>query len=407
MWGNRQFSAYLGNTGFAGLALAMQQLLLSWILIGILELPADQVGVLQALIGIPGIFLMLWGGARSDAADPKRMLTLIYFAAPIFPVFLICMQGLDWFSVITVMVWALGVSVVQALSTPAQQAILNRVSEGQVQQGVTAATAITYVVQIVGLLLAGQLDVLGLPVVLLLQAMSFAVAGWAMRYIHSVELPAPAIVRSPVAQVREGLRATLRDRVVFSVLCINFVSTIFNAGSFMTVFPYIVKRIYDGDAQALGLLMALFFTGAVLANALMLRFTPMARPGRVYLSAQLSRAVVLVLMYVSGDWWMLMLATFLWGLNMGVTSNLARSIVQESAEVEFRGRILSVFAVGMLGTAPLGALILGWLIETVGTLEALIPAMFVSVLLTAYGVLFTPIWRYASDPPQNPAGASP
>ena len=43
------------------MALAMQQLLLSWILIGILDLPADRVGVIQALIGLPGIVLMLMG----------------------------------------------------------------------------------------------------------------------------------------------------------------------------------------------------------------------------------------------------------------------------------------------------------------------------------------------------------
>ena len=50
----------------------MQQLLLSWILIGVLVLPADQVGLIQALIGIPGIFIMLMGGALADRADPRN-----------------------------------------------------------------------------------------------------------------------------------------------------------------------------------------------------------------------------------------------------------------------------------------------------------------------------------------------
>ena len=59
IWRSRGFQAYLGSTAFSGMALAMQQLLFSWILIGILELPADQVGLIQGLIGIPGIFLML------------------------------------------------------------------------------------------------------------------------------------------------------------------------------------------------------------------------------------------------------------------------------------------------------------------------------------------------------------
>ncbi|MBT4493886.1 MAG: hypothetical protein HOC70_11635, partial [Gammaproteobacteria bacterium] len=61
LWQNRQFRIYLGSTAFTGTALAMQQLLISWLLVGILVLPATQVGMIQALIGLPGIVLMLWG----------------------------------------------------------------------------------------------------------------------------------------------------------------------------------------------------------------------------------------------------------------------------------------------------------------------------------------------------------
>ena len=400
MWRRSDFRAYLANTGSAGLALGMQQLLLSWILVGILELPADQVGTLQALIGVPAVFLMLWGGVRTDATDPRQLLLGVYFVAPLFPLLLLLLNGLDLFTIWSVALWAFGLSTVQALSTPAQQAILNRVAGSQVQQAVTASTGILYIVQIAGLLLASQLDQLGLSVVLLAQAMSFLAAGIAVRWIAAAPATGSSSSgthSSPLQQIREGFVATLEHGVIRSVLVINFFSTIFNAGSFLTTFPFIVKRIYDGDAQALGLLMALFFVGAALANMIQLRLMPLERPGRVYLLAQLSRVVVLVLLYISESWWLLMLATFLWGMNMGVTTNLARTIVQESAPAAYRGRILSVFAVGMLGTAPLGALILGWLIETFGTLDSLLPAMLISLLATVYGLLLTPIWGYRSS----------
>jgi hypothetical protein len=70
---------------------------------------------------------------------------------------------------------------------------------------------------------------------------------------------------------------------------------------------------------------------------------------------------------------------FAWGLNMGLTTTLSRTIVQESAEPEFRARILSVYSLGLIGSAPIGAIVLGNIIEIFGTLEALIPAMLVSV----------------------------
>ena len=81
---------------------------------------------------------------------------------------------------------------------------------------------------------------------------------------------------------------------------------------------------------------------------------------------------------------------------MGVTTNLARGIVQESAESAFTGRVMAVFSIGMVGSAPIGAILLGWVIERFGTLNALVPAMLVSVALFIYGVYFTKVWTYRS-----------
>jgi O-antigen/teichoic acid export membrane protein len=89
---------------------------------------------------------------------------------------------------------------------------------------------------------------------------------------------------------------------------------------------------------------------------------------------------------------------------MGFTTTLARSIVQESAEAAYRGRILSVFTLGMLGSAPIGAIVLGWMIETFGTLNALLPAMCVSLVLFLYGSLFTSVWHYRSPTAPVPDG---
>ena len=379
------------------MALAMQQLLLSWILIGILDLPADQVGVIQALIGIPGIVLMLMGGASADQKDARRLLVQIYLIAPILPLFLLLMEQWQWLNVATVTLWGLGMSVVQSYSMPGQQAILNRVSGNSVQQGITVATAIGYVVQVIGLGLAGQIDRLGVSPVLIMQALTLLMAGIMMLRISPMPVGrSTGAAASPIQGIAEGLRATYRSPVIFDALLINFVSSIFNAGSFVTAFPFIVKRVYEGDAWMLAWLMAVFFAAAAVSNVLLLRYMPLKFPGKVFLIMQLSRIVVLLLMWIEPEMWLLVVATIGWGLNMGVTTTLARTIVQESAEAQYRGRVLSVFSIGMVGSAPIGAIILGWIIETFGTLNALVPAMFVSLLLFLYGAYFSKVWAYRS-----------
>ena len=94
--------------------------------------------------------------------------------------------------------------------------------------------------------------------------------------------------------------------------------------------------------------------------------------------------------------WAFAIAAILWGINMGVTLTLARTIVQESAAEEFRGRIMSVFTLGLLGSAPIGAIVLGFIIEAFGTLNALLPAMMLSLGLFLYGVFFSRVYYYKS-----------
>lgn len=375
----------------------MQQLLVSWLLIGVLLLPADQVGPLQALIGVPGIFLMLWGGASADRADPRSLLIRVYALSPLLPLFLIAVDQVNAISVMAVALWGLGMSVVMSFSMPAQQAILNRVSGAALQQGVSASTAVGFLVQMGGLMLAGQMDRIGLSSVLVVQAVCLAVGALAIRRISPVAPPQSAEGREPALRtIAAGFRATLENRVIFQILTINFASSIFNAGAFMTVFPFIIKRVYDGDAALLAIMMTVFYAGATVSNLLMYKLMPFQQPGRLFLLMQLSRILILLLLWIEPSWWLLVVATIAWGVNMGFTTTLARTIVQESAAAEFRGRILSVFTLGMMGSAPIGAILLGIIIEAFGTLNALIPAMGLSLALFLYGVLATSVWGYRS-----------
>jgi hypothetical protein len=396
VWRRTGFRAYLGSTAFTGIAFSMQQLLVSWLLVGVLLLPGDQVGMAQALMGLPGILLMLWGGASADRMDPRTLLLRTYAIAPVIPLALVAVDLSGGLSLWTVAAWGLGMSTLTAFSSPAHAAILNRVSGTSIQQGVTASTVIAFTVQILGLALAGQLERVGLATVLVVQAACLALGVLALRRIHAQPPTAAAAAQPAWRGVVEGLRATARNRVVLAVVTLNFVSSVFNAGAFVTALPFIIKRVYGGDAALLAGTMIVFFAGATVSNLILFRYMPLAHPGRLFLLMQLTRAAIVGVIWMRPDWWLLVAAMIAWGLNMGITTTTARAVVQESASPEFRGRILSVYNVGLLGSAPLGALVLGGVIEAFGTLNALVPSMVVSVAIFAAGSAFTGIWSYRS-----------
>ena len=339
---------------------------------------------------------MLLGGARADGRDTRAMLMQIYALAPILPIFLIVIINFELLSIWSVMVWGLGMSVVVAYSSPAQQAILSGIVGNNVQKAVSATTAIGFLVQMLGLSVAGTMDELGLIPVLTFQAFCVGFGALAVRRLKPQ--PVNQVTNSAPAWkiIAAGLQAVYDNKVIYHALIINFTSSIFNAGAFMTVFPFIIKRIYAGDAFLLSMMMIIFYGSAAFSNFIMIRLMPLLRPGRIFLLMQLSRMVILGVMWIQPSFWLMVLATIGWGLNMGITMTLSRYIVQESATAEFRARILSVYSLGLLGSAPIGALMLGLIIERFGTLNGLIPAMMISVALFVYGVFFTGVYNYRS-----------
>ncbi len=386
----------MGSLACSTSGLGMVQLLLPWLLMSVLALPAGQVGPLQAAVGLPGVIIMLWGGARADRTDARATLTRVFGAAAFVPLGLILVLELGQLSVWTVTAWGLGISAALSFSGPAQQSVLSRIAGRDLQRGVTASTAITMFTTMIGIGAAGQLDRIGLRQVLVVQCLCLVAAAFWIRRIGSHESVNPGSAEPAWRQIREGFRASYRKRPVFDAMTVNFASSIFNAGGFLTAFPFIVREVYDGDAELLSLLMIVFFAGAVVSNLIMLRFMPFQQPGRWFILFQLSRVLVLFLIWVEPSWWLVVTGVVAWGLNMGVTTTLARAIVQEAADPLSRGRVMAVFGIGLLGAPLIGAVILGWIVEQYGPLAGLVPGMAASILLFVYSMLATGLWRYRS-----------
>jgi len=398
IWRESTFRAYLGATSSVRFAFSMQQLLIAWLLIGVLDTPAQRVGFAQAIIGVPGLILMLWGGASADRTDPRALLIRVYVCAIPIPLVLAAIDLTGLLSFWTVTVCALLMSVASSYSSPSDAAILNRAAGSRVQEAVTASTAAGFVMQVIGLTLAGQMARVGLDTVLAFQSAALLAGACLVARLPRYERP-----RSPPQaawrSVREGLVVMGRHALIRSVLLLNFASMLFNAGTYTLVLPFMLTKVYQGDAAFLAWILVVFFSGGAATNFAMLRFMPLRHPGRLFLTMQLTRAALLLLLWLEPPLPVLVLTILLWGVNMGVTTTLSRAMIQETASEQYRGRILSVYNVGFLGAQPIGAMLLGGVVSSFGIHNGFWPGIVASALICCYGMLATPIWRYRSPEP--------
>lgn len=398
IWRNTQFRYYVASTSFTALSFAMQMLLVTWLLIGVLHTPPERVGIAQWIIGFPGFFLILLGGVSADRVDLRTLMARMYGLAVVPPLALAAAVAAGSLSFPAVIIWALAINAVTSYAGPAHAAALNRVSGNQIQEGVSASMAFGFVVQLCGLALAGQMEAIGTETVLLAQSLFLLIGCLMILRLSGLGPSAQAgLDVSAWIRLKDGLGIVMKDRLILWIMLLNLVSMIFNFGTFHTVLPFILTKVYGGDAVFLGWMFVLFFSGAAVSNFAMLRYMPFEQPGRLFLSMQLARVLILIMFWVGPHLAVVILATFLWGLCMGITSTTSRAIVQESAQEDFRARILSVYNAGSIGSQPLGALILGFVIKAVGPLNAVVPGILISGLLFLVGALASPVWTYRSS----------
>lgn len=392
----RDFAAYLGGSAFWLAGFNLQQFLVTWMLVGMLREPGTRVGLAQLLIALPGFALMLLGGGTADRVDGRRLLISMHALAVLPPLALAFAVDALGLAYLTVIFFGIAVGALQGLSEPARVAMLNRVSAGHIHTTVVTTTTVTMTVGLAGTWLGGRIDAFGLGTVLMLQALLFGCGGIAVSAVS------PALTRarstsaaraSRLAEIGEGLRVLWGTPRVRDVIGLNFVSSAFNAGAWFVVYPFLVTRLYGGDAAFLALLSLVFFAGSITSNLGLLRFVPLARPGRLFLFMQLTRVLLFSLLLLEPPIWVLALVSVGWGMNMGITTSTTRMMVQAEAPEAQRARVLSVFILTTMSAAPLGALMLGTLVDLAGVLAGFVPGVLASSLIFLYGVTRTSLWR--------------
>ncbi len=376
--------------------MSLQGFLFSWLLVGILERPADEVGIARSLAEAPPLLVLLLGGLLGDRFNGRGYLATMHLLVALPPLMIAAVFQAGALGYWWVLLFGVLMASLQALADPARQSLINRVTRMDIQRAVTIMIITTSLVGLSGFYLGGRLDVLGLATVLCIQAALFFAGTFAV-----LRLPSLPRVGGPGPRpgFAAGLSAVWQAPLVRNIIGLNFLSSLFNAGAYVIAIPFIVKEVYGGDAAFFATVMMVFSAGSIGSNVVLLAFMPLRRPGRVFLLMQLTRMAILLVLFLQPSLWLFYVAMFTWGLNMGVTTTLVRTTVQELAAPDRRAQILSVLLLSFMVTAPVSSMLLGLLIEYTTPLAALLPGIAVSVVIFALGTLKSGLWGYESGSP--------
>ena len=138
--------------------------------------------------------------------------------------------------------------------------------------------------------------------------------------------------------------------------------------------------------------------GLVLTILVLLRIGDVRRLGRALILSQGIGALMLGCAALVQGFSYFVLALFFWGVCGGLAMTMSRTIMQEQAPPEQRGRVMSFYSFSFMGSGPIGALFSGYLAEQVGPqLTLLISAGIMLVIMVIVGFLSS-MWKLGSSP---------
>jgi MFS family permease len=138
------------------------------------------------------------------------------------------------------------------------------------------------------------------------------------------------------------------------------------ATPYVPLMPSIVTHFFDGRSSTVGLLMSAAGLGALISATYLSLQPGYGRQIRLVALAPIAVGVALALF----AWSRTLPISFLLLVCLGgaalIAVNATNALLQQSVPDEWRGRVIGVYSMSFAGTAPLGAMLAGFLAERIG-----------------------------------------
>jgi MFS family permease len=349
----------------------MQRIGQDWLVLTVLtDHSATAVGWVMALQFGPALLLLPLSGHAADHMDRRKLLLFTQAAAGLLALGLGIVTLLGIVQLWQVYGFALLLGCVTAFDAPARQAFVSDlVRDDSLANAVALNSASFNAARMVGPAIAGVLiAAVGEGWLFLVNAGSYAavlVSLWWLR-VHELH-PHP-----PPERARGGLMAGLhyvrqRPDLVAVLVMLALIGTFgFNFAIFISTMSV---TVFHGDARQYGWLTSAMAVGTM-SGALLSARRPF--PGMVLMGgASAVFGITLALAAVMPTPWTFAIVLFVVGLAALTFMTASNSMMQLTTERGMRGRVLALRIAVVMGGTPIGAPLVGWVVDRFGARWAL------------------------------------
>ena len=342
-------------------------------------------GLLGFVGSLPTTLFSLFGGVVADRIEKRRLVitTQALFAINAFVLAVLILTGRVQFWHIALIAALNG--FVNAVDAPARQAmVMDLVGAQFVTVGVAMNSAAFNTARILGPALAGKLiEVVNAGWCFLINAVSYLGIIIALLRIPATPIRGSEDRLSMWSELKEGLIYVYRDGLLRTLVLLDCVLSIF-AMSYSTLMPVFARDVLRVGKQGLGNLFSATGFGALMGALTLAKVAGSVPRGKVVITAATVLCTGLTLFALSRSYLLSLACLMLVGGSAVSTLGSINALLQSLSPEHLRGRTMSLHVFALMGLAPFGNLLMGWIASQWTATTALVTGAVVCALAVGF-----------------------
>jgi len=362
----------------------MQTSAQSWLVLEITDSP-----LLLGLLGVaqftPVLLFSLVAGVFVDRFPKRRLLlytqTISMGLAFILAALIFTGQVAYW----QVFVVSLFLGIIKTIDIPARQSFMTElVGKENLLNAIALNSTVFNLARIVGPVLSGvMMGWVGAGWCFFINGVSFLAVLAGLWQIDAPDKNTPKKPKTVVPELLAGLRYVFRNRELTQTTLLLAIVSVF-AMNYSVLIPVLAKNQLSLDASGYGLLMASLGVGSVIgALSLASNSKKGIRKGFIRALPVLT-AVLFIFTGFARQFWLAMVLVAGIGLSNISFTTMANSSMQVLSDDEYRGRVMSIYALVYTGSSPIGNAFVGWISDAYAVSSAFILSGAITLALLLF-----------------------
>ena len=325
-------------------------------------------GLLACCAQLPTFLIAPLAGVLADRVPKRRILFCTQAACAVTTGLMAWADATGRATPYVLVIYALSQSIIDGFDMTTRQSFLLDIvgQKKNLAPGIAINSMVYNVLRmasppLAGLMIAG----IGEFSCFALDSVSYLVALAMLLRMSGLPVRKPKSAKRLHHEILDGVRCIAKEAPLRFALLSAVLAGVFGM-SFTTILPKVALDVLDGGPRTLGLLYSCLGAGAICGGLWLARHKGIANYAGVIRNGGLFGGVCVFLFGFVNQLALTLLLLFGAGFGFLVQMSLSSTLLQIGAPEGFRGRVSSLYAMVIMGSYPLGGLLLGWAIHGLG-----------------------------------------